>query len=66
MRECDLRRMRGKQLPMSMRQALANAVLALEHVALCNDDEDHTFEEARRVLAAVQRSMRKREQKRNR
>lgn len=48
----DLRLMRGRKLAMGWQQALAVALLALEHVSTCSDDEDQSCEQARRLIAA--------------
>ena len=55
----DLTLIRGRKLPMTLRQALAVAVLALEHVATCSDDEDQSAEQARRLIAARLRQRRR-------
>lgn len=46
----DLRDMRLVPQPMTLRQAVANAVLALEHVECCGDDETHSCLRARLML----------------
>jgi len=56
--DAELLERRGQVLPMTMRQALTLAEMALDHVAHCNDDEDCSFERARRMIARMLRCRR--------
>jgi hypothetical protein len=43
--------------PMTLRQAVANAILALEHVECCGDDETHSCLRARLMLVRWLRAL---------
>lgn len=47
----DPRAMRLQPQPLTLSQALAIAILALEHVETCGDDETHSCRRARLLLA---------------
>ena len=53
----DPRDMRLVPQPMTLRQAVANAILALEHVECCGDDETHSCLRARLMLSRWLRSL---------
>jgi hypothetical protein len=58
MTDAELLERRGQVLSMTARQALTLAEMALDHVAHCTDDEDGSFECARRIVAAMLRRRR--------